>query len=91
MQKVPISSRGYLSNVRGLKECFQEEGRDVIPEDGKENPCSNLGVSKSEHGFNLSEYITIQYFMKFRSEEPVDEGFRGFQASASGGPSRGLG
>jgi hypothetical protein len=80
-----------LSDTRGLKECIQEEGRDVIPEDGKENPWSNLEVSKSEHGFNLSEYITIQYFMKFRSEEPVDEGFRGFQASASGGPSRGLG
>ena len=80
-----------MSDVRGLKECFQEEGRDVIPEDGKENPCSNLGVSKSEHGFNLSEYITIQYFIKCHSEEPVDEGFRGFQARASGGPSRGLG
>ena len=61
-----------MSDVRGLKECFQEEGRDVIPKDGKENPCSNLGVSKSEHGFNLSEYITIKYFIKCRSEEPVD-------------------
>ena len=80
-----------MSDVRGLKECIQEEVRDVIPKDGKENPCSNLGVSKSEHGFNLSEYITIQYFIKCHSEEPVDEGFRGFQASASGGPSRGLG
>ena len=47
--------------------------------------------NESEHGFNLSEYITIRYFIKCRSEEPVDEGFRGFQASASGGPSRGLG
>ena len=80
-----------MSDVRGLKECFQEEGRDVIPEDGKENPCSNLGISKSEHGFNLYEYITIQYFIKCHSEELVDEGFRGFQADASGGPSRGLG
>ena len=80
-----------MSDVRGLKECFQEERWDGIPKDGKENPCSNLGVSKSEHGFNLSEYVTIQYFIKCRSEEPVDEGFRGFQASASGGPSRGLG
>ena len=48
-----------MSDVRGLKECIQEEVRDVIPKDGKENPCSNLGVSKSEHGFNLSEYVTI--------------------------------
>ena len=48
-----------MSDVRGLKECFQEEGRDVIPEDGKENPCSNLGVSKSEHGYNLSESFTL--------------------------------
>ena len=27
----------------------------------KRNPCSNLGISKSEHGVNLSEYITMRF------------------------------
>ena len=66
---------GVFERYPGLEGMHSRRRKGCDTRGCKENPCSNLGVSKSEHGFNLSEYITIQYFIKCRSEEPVDEGF----------------
>ena len=59
MQKLPISSGGVLRlKLDGMNGVLKERCYEIEIAD-KEKPCSNMEVSKVEHGYILSGLITL--------------------------------
>ena len=73
MQKVPIPSRAYLSDARGLEECFQEEGRDGIPVSGKETRAQIWEFPKVNTGLICLNILLYDFRSPCHSDDEKEE------------------
>ena len=73
LQKVPIPSRAYLNDARGLEECFQEEGRDEIPVSGKETRAQIWEFPKVNTGLICLNILLFDFRSPCHSDDGKEE------------------